>query len=51
MENETLIRQCLEGNPADAQNTFNRIMQARIADSLETRTFDISQSIYAPETE
>jgi hypothetical protein len=46
MENETLIRQCLEGNPADAQNTFNQLMMVRINDQINSRKQEVAQTLY-----
>jgi len=51
MENDTLIRQCLNGSPADAQTTFNQLMFARISTAVEDRKAEIAQTLYQVQPE
>lgn len=46
MDNATLIQQCLEGNPADAQSTFSDLMFARIAERIDDHRADTHASLY-----
>lgn len=45
-QQELLIRQCLEGNPADAQSTFNSLMLARIEQSINGQRQEIANHMF-----
>lgn len=46
-QHEILIRQCLEGDPTNAQTTFNNLMVAKITDAIADRRNDIAAQIFA----
>lgn len=49
-DTETLVRQCLVGDPTGAASTFNELALARIAGVIDQRRDEVANAIFTPDT-
>ena len=47
----SMVDTILQGDAVNAQNTFASLMSGKVADAIDNRRLDISQSLYSREKE